>query len=744
MAEEAQQEEKPQEEKQEEKKEEKKKEAVVGLYICTGCDIDSLDIDKLKEVGEEEKVPVVRTHPNLCGKEGVELINKDIKEQGVNAITIAACSSRVKWDIFDFPECTVDRTNLREGVVWSHELDEHAQELAEDYVRMGVSRAKRMKLPTPWIEEEIDRSVLVAGGGISGLTAALEAAKAGSKVHLVEKTESLGGWAAKYSKVTPQKHPYQQIEDFDIGEMINEVNENSNIDVYTSTKIESITGQPGQFDVKLNHGGSEVEFKTGAIVLATGWKPYDATKLEHLGYGKDPNVITNVEMEEQMSNGGVSADSVAFIQCAGQRDENHLPYCSSVCCAVSLKQAKYIRESNPDSKVYIIYRDMRTPGLYEDFYRTAQDDEGIFFTKGEVTGVNPENGSLAVEAKDTLLGENVKLKVDKVVLATGMVSSMADVPETREERAKLEKEGVEYENILHLGYRQGPDLPTLKYGFPDSNFVCFPYETRRSGIYTAGCVRQPMNIRETMDDAAGAALKAIQSIELVSQGASTFPRSGDIDYPQVFLQRCTQCKRCTEECPFGAINETEDGTPIYHYNRCRRCGTCFGACPERIISFNAYSVDMVAGQLKAVSVPDPDEEKPRMIAFVCENDALPALDMAAMNKLKYNSYIRVMPVRCLGSVNTVFIADTLSKGIDGILMLGCKYGENYQCHFIRGSELANERMEKVQETLDRLMLESERVQVHQVEITDYNKIPQIMNQFYEDIMELEPNPYKGF
>lgn len=739
MAEEAQQEEKQQEEKKEEKKE-----TVVGLYICTGCDIDSLDIDKLKEVGEEEKVPVVRTHPNLCGKEGIELINNDIKEEGVNAISIAACSSRVKWDVFDFGGCTVDRTNLREGLVWSHELDEHAQELAEDYVRMGIARTKRMKLPTPYIEEEIDRSVLVVGGGISGLTAALEAAKVGSKVHLVEKADSLGGMVAKYSKVTPQKSPFQQIEDFDVGEMVNEVNENPNIDVYTSTTIDGITGQPGQFDVKLNHGGNEVEFRTGAIVLATGWQRYDATKLEHLGYGKDPNVITNVEMEEQVSNGGVSADSVAFIQCAGQRDENHLPYCSSVCCAVSLKQAKYIRENNPDSKVYIIYRDMRTPGLYEDFYRTAQDDEGIFFTKGDVTGVSPEDGGLAVEAKDTLLGENIKLKVDKVVLATGMVSSMADVPETREERAQFEKDGVEYENILHLGYRQGPDLPTLKYGYPDSNFVCFPYETRRSGIYAAGCARQPMNISDSMNDAAGAALKAVQSIELSAQGASTFPRSGDIDYPQVFLQRCTQCKRCTEECPFGAIDETEDGTPIYNYNRCRRCGTCFGACPERIISFNSYSVDMVAGQLKAVSVPDPDEEKPRMIAFVCENDALPALDLAAMNRLKYNSYIRVMPVRCLGSVNTVFIADTLSKGIDGILMLGCKYGENYQCHFIRGSELANERMEKVQETLDRLMLESERVQVHQVEITDYNQIPQLMDQFYEDIMELEPNPYKGF
>jgi len=720
-----------------------KAEPKAGVYICTGCDIDKLDIEKLKAVAEEEKAPVIKTHPNLCGKEGIELIKGDIENEGVNRIVIAACSPRVKWDVFDFSGCCVDRVNLREGVVWSHELDEHAQELAEDYLRMGIGKAMKMELPEP-LEEEIDKSILVVGGGISGITAALEAANAGYDVNLVEKAENLGGWVAKYSKVTPQSSPYREIEDFNIQEKIDEVNAHPKINVYTSSKIEKIEGQPGQFNVTLNQNGSTVEFKAGAIVLATGWKPYDASKLEELGYGKYDGVITNVQMEELMSNGGVEANSVAFIQCAGQRDENHLPYCSSICCMVSLKQAKLIREQNPDSKVYIFYRDMRTPGLYEDFYRTAQNDEGIFLTKGNVKGVTQEAGGLVVEVEDTLLGENVRVKVDKVVLATGMVSSMEGIPTTKEEQAELQEKGVEFENILNLEYRQGPELPILKYGFPDSNFICFPYETRRTGIYAAGCVRQPMGINESIDDATGAALKAVQCIELISKGGTTFPRSGDVDYPNVFLQRCTQCKRCTEECPFGAINEDEKGTPFYNPMRCRRCGTCFGACPERIVSFKGYSVDMVSTMLKAVSVPGPEEEKPRIIAFVCENDAYPALDMAAMHGYKYNPFIRVIPVRCLGSVNTVFIADTLSKGIDGVLMLGCKYGDDYQCHFIKGSELADYRMGKVQETLDRLMLESDRVKVMQVAITEFDKVPKIMDEFYESIKELEPNPYKGF
>lgn len=732
--------------KEEEKREEEKRVPKVGLYICTGCDIDKLDIEKLKAVAEEAQVPVIRTHKAFCGKEGVAIIRDDIEKEGVNSISIAACSPREKWDIFNFSDCkgcVVDRINLREGVVWSHEIDEHSQELAEDYIRMGVGKVQKMEVPVA-LDEEIEKSILVVGGGISGISAALEAAKAGTDVHLIEKSDSLGGMAAKYTKVTPLKSPFKEVEDFNIQEKINEVMSNPKIKIYTSSKVESVAGQPGQFDVVINRNGSNIEFRTGAIVLATGWKPYDASKLESLGYGKSQNVLTNIEMEEVMSNGGLKAESVAFIQCAGQRDDEHLPYCSSVCCNVSLKQAKYIREQNPDSKVYIFYRHMRTPGLYEDFYRTTQDDEGIFLTKGNVSSVSEKEGGVVVEAEDTLLGESINVKVDKVVLATGIVSSMEGVPTTKEDQAKLEEEGVEFDNILNLGYRQGPELPILKYNFPDSNFICFPYETRRTGIYAAGCVRQPMGIRDSMEDAAGAALKAIQCIELISSGGSTFPRSGDLDYPNVFLQRCTQCKRCTEECPFGAINEDEKGTPLYNYMRCRRCGTCFGACPERIVSFKGYSVDMVATQLKAVSVPGPEEEKPRIIAFVCENDAYPAMDMAAIHKLKYNSFIRVIPVRCLGSVNTVFIADTLSKGIDGVLMLGCKYGDDYQCHFIKGSELASYRMGKVQETLDRLMLESERVQVKEVAITEYDKIPQIMDEFVEGIKELEPNPYKGF
>jgi quinone-modifying oxidoreductase subunit QmoB len=172
-------------------------------------------------------------------------------------------------------------------------------------------------------------------------------------------------------------------------------------------------------------------------------------------------------------------------------------------------------------------------------------------------------------------------------------------------------------HTLNLEYRQGPELPDLQYGFPDSHFICFPYETRRTGIYAAGSVRQPMDLPSCLEDARGAALKAIQCVELTAEGKAVHPRAGDLSYPELFMQRCTQCKRCTEECPFGMFNEDQKYNPLPNITRCRRCSLCMGSCPERIISFQDYSVPMIAEMIKAIQVPGEEEDKPRILVLAC-------------------------------------------------------------------------------------------------------------------------------
>ena len=736
-----------------------------GVYICKGCGIgDSIDIEKLSKSAKAGPIKEenIKTHDILCSSEGIQLIKNDARS-GVNTIIIAACSPRVKYEEFDFPGAITERVNIREFVAWTQPpKTDDTQSLAEDYMRMGVIKAQKSELPEPAILENLSKAILVIGGGITGMTAALESAKAGYQVVLVEKEPRLGGFANKlYKKIPTRNFTDPVIVDTGIDKVIAEVESNPNIKVFKSARIEKTEGQPGLYDVTIASSAGSQTVKIGAIVMAAGWKPYDATKLDYLGYGKYKNVVTNFEFEDIARKGvitrpsdGKEAKKVAFIQCAGQRHPDHLPYCSSMCCATSLKQARYVRQSS-DALAMIFYIDIRTPGRLEAFYREAQNDPGIMLTKADVTGISDAGtGNLYVDMEKSLLGEKMKVEADLVVLATGMVPATRAPQEyldgivlaaaKGDEAKKVYLESTpKPEFILNLAYRQGPELPALEgaLGFADSNFICFQYETRRTGVYAAGPVRQPMNMTEAQEDAAGAAFKAIQCIDHVAKGMAVHPRAWDITFPDPQLIRCTACKRCTEECPFGAIEEDEKGIPSYMVNRCRRCGTCMGACPERIVSFKDYNVDMIGSMIKSVDVP---EEEFRILCLVCENDAYPALDTAGYNHKSIDPAVRFIPVRCLGGMNLVWIADALSKGVDGFLLLGCKFGENYQCHFVKGSELANVRFSKIGETLNRLQLESERVNMMQVAISEYDKLPDMINTFVARVKEIGHNPFKEF
>lgn len=169
-----------------------------------------------------------------------------------------------------------------------------------------------------------------------------------------------------------------------------------------------------------------------------------------------------------------------------------------------------------------------------------------------------------------------------------------------------------------------------------------------------------------------------------------------------------------------------------------------GACPVRVISFENYSVDTVGQQIKNVDMPDEFDEKPRILVLACENDAYPALDMAAQQRLEYSAFVRIVPVRCLGSVNTIWVTDALNSGYDGVMLMGCKKGDDYQCHFVKGSEMAHERMSKIDDTLQQLQLESERVETYEVEITDIQRVPTLINEYVAKIDEIGMNPFKGF
>ncbi len=746
-----------------------------AAYICTGCGIGAaLDAKQLAKVAKREgKMALVREHPFLCSDEGVAAIRADIAgsadEAAVTHVMLAACSRRMKTEAFHFPEVALARANLREGVLWmvaeGQAHDEVRQEMADDYVRMGCAELKRLKVPAGNPNRGDARRILVVGGGVSGLTAALESADAGYDVLLVERAAALGGWAARLWRRTPSREPYDEPVDTGIGALVERARAHPRIEVMLGAHLVQTAGAPGRFQVRIERDdGSTSEATCGAIVQASGFTTYDIAKLPELGGGIHPHVVDQAGFEAlaRAADGkpirradGRAVQSVVFVQCAGQRDATgkHLPYCSGHCCGTSIKQAMYVKDADPEASAMVLYTDLRTPGMGEDFYRSAQD-KGITFTKGVAHGVEPAGDGARVRLRDLILDEDAVAEADLVVLATGQVANAGvDLDEwaaavTEVEKgdaaAAEKKSALAKISVLNLDYRQGPDLPQLRYGFADSHFICFPYETRRTGIYAAGPARRPMDIGQAVEDAAGAAMKAIQAVENAALGRAAHPRSGDLSYPIVRLEGCTQCKRCTVECPFGAIDEDDRRYPVFNESRCRRCGTCMGACPVRVISFENYSVDSVGAQIKSVDMPDEDSGKPRILILACENDAYPALDMAALQRRTVSAFVRVIPVRCLGSVNTIWVTDALNGGWDGVMMLGCKKGDDYQCHFVRGSEMAYYRMSKVDDTLKQLGLESERVVNHEVAITDIERLPRLINDYVAQITAIGMSPMKGF
>ena len=747
-------------------------EILMGAYICKGCGLgDRLDCGRLETTATRDgKAKFAKSHDFLCSAEGVAMIQADIDAGETNHVIIGACSRRAKVEAFNFQNVTLSRANLREGVIWvrpdTDEARETTQEMADDYIRMACAESKFMKVPKASGEQPLNKNILVVGGGITGMTAAIEAAKAGYPAYIIEKTGQLGGVMAQLNKRVATKAPYADPEDTTVADLIAAVEADSKITVHLNSRVAKTSGAPGRFDVDIaTESGATTTLSIGAIVQASGMKQFDANVLTEFAYDKSDNVVTQLELEAmaKAANGGPikrkdgkEVQSVVFVQCAGQRSdkEGHLSYCSGFCCTASIKQAMYFKDQNPAIDTVIMYDDLRTPGAGgEDFYRSGQK-KGVIFTKSSVSTVADNGGELTVNFHDKILNEDQAMPVDLVVLATGQVANSG--PDSYAVPMEVDKDdadavaaadaahqaAVSVESILNLDYRQGTDLPHLKHGFTDSHFICFPYETRRTGIYSAGPVRRPMDSLQATIDATGAAMKAIQEVENAAKGAAAHPRSGDLSFPSFRIEGCTQCKRCTVECPFGAINEDAKGYPQYNESRCRRCGTCMGACPVRVISFENYSVDTVGQQIKNVDIPEEFDEKPRILVLACENDAYPALDMAAQNKLEYSAFARVVPVRCLGSVNTIWLTDSLNSGYDGIILMGCQKGDDYQCHFVKGSEMAHYRMSKIADTLKTLNLEEERVATYEVAITDVARTAQLIEDMAETIEKIGMSPFK--
>lgn len=761
----------------------------IGVYfdlanIGGGLDVEALAARTREKWGD--LVPVVKVVPLLAAAQ--EEIRADIRAASLDGVLLCGASPRSDdtADALRDTQVLTAHVNLREQCVLACKLPadgqgpDHLAIMARDYVNMGVVRLQKTEKPDSAAVTGTPR-ILVIGGGWTGLTAAHEAAATGYEVVLVEKADKLGGAANNIPTGSALASPWQDKQPLNLADKITAVVDNPKITVHLNARMQSLDGQPGEFTAGIATATGVISVPVGAVVLAAGWVPPAEKYLECMGLGKSPKVVHAAQFGKMLVAGEVTAKRIAFVldttlaedaaraACAAAEAAEaaeasgepsappapaapvasndgeagtekvfvkedlesirHLAYSNAVNSVGMLRLAHTICEKTDDAtQAYILYKNMTVPGIFERFYQKMQDRVGLMMTKADVTNIREHGDHMVVSCKNTLLGMDFDLEADLVVLPTALVPVTAK------------------EAVVQFAYRQGPDFPDLALfdGFADSNYICFPYETRRTGVYAAGCVRQPMTMDACEEDARGAVLKALQCIESASRGVAVHPRSGDASYPLFNFVRCTQCKRCTEECPFGALEDDEKGTPKPNPARCRRCGTCFGACPERVISFADYTIDQIGSMIREVVVPkDFKKEGPRILILACENDAYPALDMAGMRRKAWSPYCRIIPVRCLGSINAVWVSDAMSKGYDGVMLLGCKYGDDYQCHFVKGSEICSKRKENIAETLDRLGVQPERVEQLETAIDEYNTIPDLIDGFVSRIMAMGPNPFKG-
>jgi len=550
------------------------------VFICH-CGINIGGIVNVPEVVKYAMTlpNVVYSEGNLytCSSEGLSKIKEGIGKYNLNRVIVASCTPRTHEPLFraTCEEAGVNKylfemANIREHCSWAHMHEpDKATEKAKDIVRMAVAKARLLK---PQEEPEIDvaPSALVIGGGISGMTAALCLADQGFKVYLVEKEPELGGMLRHLHKLYPTMVDASE----GLNKIVEAVKPNKNIEVWKSTVVKQVKGFIGNFDVSFQReNGETANFRVGTIIVATGADVFEPVGM--YGYEKYDNVITQFKLEQLLKGGQLEKpERVVMIQCTGAREEKGRTYCSRICCMTALKNALLVKESYPETDVYILFRDLQTYGKeYEEWHRMAQD-RGVKFIKyalekpPEVVAGN--NGKLTVDVYHALLNEQVQIESDLVVLSTPLV---------QHEDAK------ELSQILKVPL--GPDG-----FFFEAHVKLRPIDFATDGIYVCGTAHSPKDTAESVSQALGVASRA--AIPMAVKRLRTEAITATVD--EIL---CSGCGTCVTICPYGAIEKDEKGVARVTAVVCKGCGTCGASCPEKAISMRHFTDEQVVAQALA-------------------------------------------------------------------------------------------------------------------------------------------------
>lgn len=550
----------------------------VGVFVCR-CGSNIARVVDVPNVTEYATcLPyVVHAEENLytCSTDTQKGIMDVIKEKGINRVVVASCSPRTHESLFQdtireagLNKFLFEMANIRDQCSWVHASHlAEATEKAKDLVRMAVARAVTLE-PLYQSPVPVVRRGLVIGGGLSGITAALGLASQGFETILVERDQELGG---------NLRHIHYTLEGSDpqvlLASLLQQINKEPKIKVYTSATIKDLHGRVGDYKTVIaTSTGDTEEIQHGVVILATGATEYKPVEYK---YGQSKDVLTQSEFEEMLAAGKIDVKklkSVVMIQCVGSREEDHM-YCSRLCCSQAIKNAIKIKDANPDTEIYVLYRDIRTYAMKELKYREARD-KGVTFIRYEVDkkpNVEEEDGKLRIRVLDSVLNRDVLLSPDLLVLS----SAIRPQPDAAEFASKLK-------------------LPLTQDGFyMEAHMKLRPLDFANEGMFLCGLAHAPKFISECISQARGAMSRAIT---ILSQPHLMV--GGVISV--VNQENCMACLTCVRSCPFGVPGINTEGKAYIEPAACQGCGICASLCPRKTIEMKHYSERQMAAKINAL------------------------------------------------------------------------------------------------------------------------------------------------
>lgn len=769
--------------------EEEKKERI-GVYVCH-CGTNIAGTVDCKAVSESalDLPGVVVSRENLytCSEPGQNQIIEDIKEHGLTKVVVASCSPKMHERTFrktlesaGLNPYLLEVVNLREQCSWVHKDKAAATEKARALVRGGVRRAAELEALHPG-EIDLSREVMVIGGGIAGISASLQLANSGYKVHLVERSASIGGRMAQLSKTFPTLDCAPCI----LSPRMVEAGSHEGIDLMTRSEVAQVTGTPGNYEVRVrvaprgvdiskctgcakcekvcpaevpnefeeglyvrkaihkpfpqavpaayvvdfesckDCGACEkvctanaisfeekerlVDLKVGAIIMATGFDTFDVSALHEYDVAL-PDVITATQMERLMINecgagmvlkrraDGKRVKKVAFALCTGSRTRKvGVPYCSKICCNYATKQAVILRKTFPYMQVYVYYIDVRTAGRgFEEFYARGQEEFGIRFINGKVASIQAGQAGILVRAEDVGAGELIETEYDLVVLCPAMTPSLGTAELAKMLKVPLGEDG--YVSEKH---------PKLD-----------PVSTHRTGIFAAGAILGPKDVRDSVVDGRSTAAHVM---EFLGAGKMLID---PVKTMIVDAAACTKCMACVAVCPVRAISVDE--MPSVDQIACIGCGACVSECPVSVFDLAHYTNEQLRAEVEGVL--EGESEGLRIIGFFGDVLSYVAADSAGTARMEYTPSIHMIRVPSAARVARAEILEAFASGADGVVLSDEEDGEI--------EHVVEKRIEALGDELDALGIGRGRLGFIPMLLPIYKVLPKMIENFEKKVAAL--------